>query len=395
MKKKNLFPAMMATAVLASAVMPTVVGASSTDEIKKYYESTVQPTDAVKSVTEVTPVPTSEELLKQLDSSKTIYDTMAVYDSYANTHTAMLHQAETYTDGLVTNDDELRRKTLEKIMGISLTDINHWGTNEDVRTPTGSLYTKIDELKNQANYAINENRQTLIQYGVKTSNWQPYYWFDALSSPSYYELVNGQLVNNKNYYAMLADTALGGSNERMNTARETNNQEEYKKWKDIFDRELKYYVDKFNTAPGMAVYSLWLHHHTKDRTDVTVTPIDKEFYNSKWNNPVVRTGKSIDGSNPFRIIIKGLQDGSLTGNLVEGYTNAPTTKPVDTTKPATEVKKETPVVPATAKTNQPVAFVASNNAIGPDSDTTKPVKEEQKTSLFDKIILKVKQVSGF
>lgn len=407
MRKGRLFTTSMATALLLATLTSPVAGAKTHEEIERFYQSDINSPTTTNHQTTRTLAPTQQsnrvansdtvqQLETKLANSSSIYDSASVLNQASMIQQAVAVQQGMYTDSFVSDVDSVRRSALEKVFGISLTDIEMWDNREGQDTPMGGQYTTVKQMKDLAMYSVNANRQELIKYGIVEKNWQPYRWFYAMTNPSYFELVDGKLEYNKNYYANSADTYLTQLLRDYNEEVDATKKEELKK---IFDSELKSTIESYNKAPGYAVYSSLLHYQLNGNSNYTITPADKDYSNSKWNNQKVRLGESLDGTNPYKDIIKGLQNGTLVGNISSGYqkANADSTQPT-TTETKTddnlnkEINKALDKATASLKTEpNAIANVEENKIMD-----VKPVKKEteKQPSLFDRIILKVKQVAN-
>lgn len=402
----------MATTLLLATLTSPVAGAKTHDEIEKFYQSNENystPTVTENQLKTDTALSNQiysntraetvlNRLEKQLANSDSIYETVSVLNQTNLMQQVVANQEEIYSDTFVSNVDSIRRTALEKVFGISLTDIDFWDNGGGKLSPTGNPYTTVQSLKDNATYATNANRQELIKYGYIEKNWQPYRWYYSMTNPSYFELVEGKLEYNKNYYANSADTYLYGLMSDYNAETDSAKKEELKK---IYENELKATVNNYNKAPGYAVYSNMLHNILADNQDYTVTPASEDYFKSKWYDTKVRSGESIDGTNPYKDIIKGLQNGTLVGSIAEGYKHSSKVEePIINTTTETKIDKNLNKEINKALDKATVSLKTEPNAIANIEENkimdVKPVKKEteKQPSLFDRIILKVKQVAN-
>lgn len=189
--------------------------------------------------------------------------------------------------GLDSNKDDERRKALEDKYGIKLTDDMVWKDKKGQTTvnPDGTVskYTSHDEMKALGSYAVNANRQELIQYGIKTGDWQPYRAFEAERTPGYFEIVDGKYEYTKAYYGNLLQSHIMDYNSKIGKL--DKNSDEWKALVEHHEAFMKENVKKFNEAPGVTPYVPHLNHNEEVAKETGAVMYDKDFFNSKYNHP--------------------------------------------------------------------------------------------------------------
>lgn len=194
--------------------------------------------------------------------------------------------------GLDSNNDEERRKALEDEFGIELTDDMVWEDKKGQTTvnPDGTVseYTSHDEMKALGFYAVNANRQELIQYGIKTGDWQPYRAFEAKKTPGFFEIVNGKYEYTKAYYGHLLQSHLMNYNAKIAEMTQRNVDRNSDEWKDV-EKSHKSYMEEnvkaFNEAPGVTPYVPHLNHNEAVAKETGAVMYSKDFFDSKYNHP--------------------------------------------------------------------------------------------------------------
>lgn len=199
--------------------------------------------------------------------------------------------------GLESNDDNVRRKALEDEFGIELTDDIDWEDKEgqvaDVNeNGEKSYYTPHSEMKKLGFYAVNANRQELIQYAIKTGDWYPYRALEAKSSPAYFEIIDGKHEYNKVYYGHLIESTSMSYRSKITEINTSSLSEDERKAKlEEIEKEhkrfMKEYVAKFNDAPGIVPYVIGLNHTDAEAKENGVERPFDGYFDSKWNYPTV------------------------------------------------------------------------------------------------------------
>lgn len=199
--------------------------------------------------------------------------------------------------GLESNDDNVRRKALEDEFGIELTDDIDWEDKEGKVASVSesgekSYYTPHSEMKKLGFYAVNANRQELIQYAIKTGDWYPYRALEAKTSPAYFEIIDGKHEYNKVYYGNLIESTSMSYRAEITQINTSSMSEDEKKAKleaseKEYKRFMKEYVAKFNDAPGIVPYVIGLNHTDDEaKANGVERPFDG-YFDSKWNYPTV------------------------------------------------------------------------------------------------------------
>ncbi|QTB28861.1 hypothetical protein [Lysinibacillus sphaericus] len=204
---------------------------------------------------------------------------------------------------LESNNDTERRQALEESFNVKLSDTDIWAdkAGEHVYDPYGNKveYTPHEALKALNVYAVNANRQELIQYGIRTNDWQPYYAFEAQKTPAYFDLVDGKYEYNKTFWGNQIENTLKNMKEKL--ADNWGNEEKRAE----IEADMKAYIKKqatiFNEAPGMVPYVIGLNHTATLAKENGVAEVAKDYFDSKYNHPDVMTkGIFKDGSNPLK-----------------------------------------------------------------------------------------------
>lgn len=266
-KSKKFMAGMVATAILSGVAIPGMVNAEELEV--KDTEVKVRVADAVKVVAP----PTKAEL----DALK----------------------------GLNSNDDNERRAELEKEFKIKLTDKMVWEDKkgQKTRNPDGTVseYTSHDTMKSLGFYAVNANRQELIQYGIQEGDWQPYRAFASKETPGHFEIVDGKYEYNKIYYGQLISSHLVSYNAQVAELGAKYGYTEEDKAaiaaekaaaKAEHDRYMTEYVEKFNNAPGIVPYVVHLNHREDVAKQYGVEMVAEGYFDSKYNNPDLLSGKA-------------------------------------------------------------------------------------------------------
>lgn len=199
---------------------------------------------------------------------------------------------------LESNNDAERRNALEKAFNIQLDETDVWEDKEGqyVDEVNGVKYSSHKTLKSLGNYAENANRQELIKYGMRTGDPQPYYAFEAQKTPAYFQLVNGKLEYSKFYFGHEIEMNLFSFGEKI-----SNNLHNPEKRAEL-EAERKAFLEKyaalFKAAPGEVPYVVGLNHTEELAKQYDVPRVDKDFFNSKYNDPdVMNKGIFKDDSN--------------------------------------------------------------------------------------------------
>lgn len=205
--------------------------------------------------------------------------------------------------GLGSNTDSERRAAIEEKFNIKLDASDVWADKkgEMAYNPDGSLtkYTSHDELKALGIYATNANRQELIQYAIRTNDWQPYRAFSAMESPAYFEVVDNKLEYNKVYFGHLIESMISYYNTEIQDAKVIKDEEKASKLQSAKQKYLDEYVPKFNNAPGVTPYVSLLNGNEKIAKETGAVMYEDSYFDSKYNHPDVKAkGVFKDGSNP-------------------------------------------------------------------------------------------------
>lgn len=278
-KSKKFMAGMVATAILASAAIPGMVNAE---------ELEVKENDTTIETTSIDVPGTGSEI------EATSKDTSGV-DIDSNV-----------LKGLNSNKDSERRAALEKKFNIKLTDKMVWEDKkgQTTRHPNGTVseYTSHDTMKSSGFYAVNANRQELIQYGIQEGDWQPYRAFAAQETPGHFEIVDGKYEYNKIYYGQLMSSQLTSYLEKMvelnmkygyTPEEKAAIEEEKVAHKTEHKRIMAEYVEKFNNAPGIVPYVVHLNHREDVAKEYGVEMVAKGYFDSKYNHPELLTGKAV------------------------------------------------------------------------------------------------------
>lgn len=295
---------MVLSALLALTVVVPVASADSSQDVMNYYESqgTVVTTDFFSNDSSTVNNSASYMLRTAKVENNTVSEQAK---TVINTTTISLY--EDNLKKLDSNDDSTRRNAVSEVFSAPLTDEDVWEDKSGEKSPMGTTYTSHEDMKKAGFYAINASRQELIKYGIRTDDWQPYRWFQALQEPAYFEYVKetGKLEYNKNYYASMADSLI--PQYRASAASATTD-EDKKLYEGIYQSQLKEYVKNYNEAPGYAVYSSSLNSSEAVRKETGAIAYDEKYFDSIWSKQVTKRGNFEDGSNPFKDLLKQLKE---------------------------------------------------------------------------------------
>lgn len=209
------------------------------------------------------------------------------------------------TKGLNSNNDAERRAALEKEFNVKLTDTMVWKDKkgETTRNPNGTLseYTGHDTMKSLGIYAVNANRQELIQYAIQEGDWQPYRALAAKETPGHFEMIDGKYEYNKIFYGQLISSYLSSYKAKvtelnMKGASTKEAQEELNAEKAALKAEHDFimgqYVEDFNNAPGIVPYIVHFNHREDVAKEYGVEMVADGYFDSKYNNPELLTGRA-------------------------------------------------------------------------------------------------------
>ena len=198
---------------------------------------------------------------------------------------------KTLADKLNSNNDAERRAALQEQFDIELSDKDVWEDKEGQFSinPYGgkSEYTSHDELKSLGIYTENANRQELIQFGIRTGDWQPYRAFEAVKSPAYFEIVDGKYEYSKVFYGNLIESALQGFGAAETQAYMVNDEAKLAEIRAERKAYLEENVKIFNEAPGVVPYVVHLNSSEVWVKETGALPVEKGFFDSKYNHPDV------------------------------------------------------------------------------------------------------------
>jgi len=346
-RKRKYVSALATTAIVASAVAPTAFAIEHQKESKPVIQDSYEHaeavalspdvTDAVKPVEHVktdkethevqetqtysnAELPTEEVVMHETvaeDSYTTIVDASQLEELVTTvpvTEPEVLEDKELVKDeneevqynevrpptkeeldarrGLDSNNDEERRQALEEKFGIELTDDMVWEDKKGQTTvnPDGTVseYTSHDEMKELGFYAVNANRQELIQYALKTGDWQPYRAFEAKRTPGYFEIVDGKYEYTKAYYGHLLESHLMSYKAKISDMTQRNVDKHSDEWQTIEKSHESYmaeYVKAFNEAPGVTPYVPHLNHNEAVAKETGAIMYSNDFFDSKYNHP--------------------------------------------------------------------------------------------------------------
>lgn len=209
--------------------------------------------------------------------------TKVITENNANKHQEAKNSVKDKINEPNLNDDKVRRDLIEKEYGIKLTEDDVWHMNTD------EGYTTKEQLIELNSYATNASRQELIQYAIRTNDWQPYRAFEAKRTPAYFEIVNGKYEYNKLYYGNLIEGDLRLiAQVRMNGAEKVPNVANDVTVEDL-EKHLNERIDEFNKAPGIVPYVVGLNSNEELAKQYGVKMPSDDFYDSKWNG-IMGTG---------------------------------------------------------------------------------------------------------
>lgn len=195
------------------------------------------------------------------------------------------------SERLDSNNDEERRDALQSAFDFELSDKDVWEDKAGQFTvnPNGtrSEYTSHQEMKDLGFYAVNANRQELIQYAIRTGDWQPYRAFEAVKSPAYFEIVDGKYEYSKVFYGNLIESALQGFATAETQAYMANNDAKLAEIRAERKAYLEENVKIFNEAPGVVPYVVHLNSSEVWVKETGALPVEKGFFDSKYNHPDV------------------------------------------------------------------------------------------------------------
>jgi len=209
----------------------------------------------------------------------------------------------THQSQLETNNDAERRNALEKTFNIKLDETDVWEDKEGQYSYDANgvkhNYTPHKVEKALGFYAVNANLQELILYGKRTDNWQPYRMLQAQETPAYFQLVDGKLEYSKAFFGHEIEMKLFSFGEKIsNNLHNPEKRTELEAEKKAF---LEKYAALFKAAPGEVPHVVGLNHTEELAKQYDVPQVDKDFFNSKFNDPdVMNKGTYKDGSNPFK-----------------------------------------------------------------------------------------------
>jgi len=126
-------------------------------------------------------------------------------------------------------------------------------------------------------HVVNGNRQQLIMDAIKTGDWSQYNNFEAGQDPLRYDKgADGNYSQNKNYYAQLISSSYDGLAEAQRSGN--------KELVGVYERELQQLAQKYNNAPGMAVYIPRIHDSGHGQGNMYgIKDYDKGFMDSVYN----------------------------------------------------------------------------------------------------------------
>lgn len=126
-------------------------------------------------------------------------------------------------------------------------------------------------------HPVNGNRQSLIQDSIKTGNWANYNNFEAGQSPLTYDKgADGNYTQNKKYYADL----ISSDYDSMVQAQMAGDSFGAGEW----ERSLKERIEKYNNAPGMAVYIPRIHDSGHGQGNMYgIQDYDDGYFDSVYN----------------------------------------------------------------------------------------------------------------
>ncbi|WP_197225164.1 hypothetical protein [Lysinibacillus sphaericus] len=249
-----------------------------------------------------TPTDTTSSPTDKVDKEKVVPVEEIVPDEIVSDTTASTVDKELTV--LNSNDDHERRAALEDKFGITLDAADKWEDKKGQTSvnPDGTVskYTSHDEMKAMGFYAVNANRQELIQYGIRTDDWQPYRAFTALSEPAYFELVDGKLEYSKIYYAKEFEATNSDYVSRIAEASTMQQHDKVKELQVEKKKNLTEIAESYKDAPGPSVYVIGLNGDPTSAKEFNVPEIGNEYFDSELSHPDVK-GKGVykDGHNPF------------------------------------------------------------------------------------------------
>lgn len=193
---------------------------------------------------------------------------------------------------LSSNDDTKRREELSKQLGIKITEKHAWADKKGEKT-VGSdgrvvEYTSHDDMKKAGYYAVNANRQELIQYGIQEDDWQPYRAFEAKDAPLYFEIVDGKYEYSKIFYANQIQTTILSYGYQIYDANILRDDNKVKELTAARDKAVKEYYADLLKAPGeMIPYIAQFNSSPAWANYWGVEEAPKAYFDSKYNDPSV------------------------------------------------------------------------------------------------------------
>lgn len=189
------------------------------------------------------------------------------------------------TEDITSTNDERRTNALEKEYNIKLEESDNWTYSSHWSEQTTN-YTPMNVLKQMGYFHINANRQSLILYAIRTSDWQPYRAYEAKNTPLYFEIVDGKFEYSKIYFGYAIEKyILNNQLMGIDLEKPTTDNAEYV-------LQLKSYIAKFKAAPGIVPYVIGLNHRDELAIQYDVEKPKRDYFDSKYNNPkVMQEGK--------------------------------------------------------------------------------------------------------
>lgn len=159
-------------------------------------------------------------------------------------------------------------------------DSAYWNQMSNMQVNGQSVTNAQAQQHNPLNQ-VNQQRNDLITQASKTGDWSAYNNWSAQQNPLYFEKdANGNSVQNKNYYANLAETSLRALEE----ARMSGDKQGVATW----ERDLQQVLDKYRNAPGMDVHMAKLNSSDEWAQQYNLNRPTNEYFNSIYNTPDAR-----------------------------------------------------------------------------------------------------------
>lgn len=303
---KKFKPLLLASALLLSISSPALANTPTTTS-----SNISQEVVDVKSTVEKGKVVTT---IKYKDGTETVISTSLpnAITSTANSVTAPVAKPvdpaylppEDYSskiygasnaEALNSNNDETRRNSVQSTLGMTFSGDDEVYQNSNSAQGDGSVSsymkrTSIEDLKSLGNYATNANRQELIQYAIRTGDWQPYRKLEYKKSPLFFYLTDdNKLEYSKVYWAKFISGEVNMYRENLVKF----HQGELSLTKSLVELESEHkkrmqeYIENWKSAKGPALYVIGFNNNDDYAKEWGVEKVPNAYFNSPYNHPLV------------------------------------------------------------------------------------------------------------